>query len=131
LCSVESALGFAALATVFTAADVSAILLNHMTELPTCNPLWITAAQSAQSEPPSLGANWAMLLLAAVSVLLHAAYAGVYRLHQTVFGAWGGVDGGEYSSGFGASRMHPLLLVGLQLSCLGVGVFVGLASCAV
>jgi hypothetical protein len=129
-------LSFAALATVFTAADVSALLLSHITDLPTCNPLWISdSAQSAsQSEQSSYnGANWAMLLLVAVSVLLHSTYAGVYRLHHTVlFGAWGGADQGSCSCGpFAASGMHPLLLVGLQLSCLAVGLLVGLASCAV
>jgi hypothetical protein len=129
-------LSFAALATVFTAADFSAILLSHNTDLPACTPPWISDSARSAQQPQLLsynGANWAMLLLAAVSVLLHSAYAGVYKLHDTVlFGVWGGADEGSCRCGpFAASGMHPLLLVGLQLSCLAVGVLVGLASCAV
>jgi hypothetical protein len=119
-------LSFAALATVFTAADASALLLKRITDVPTCSPLWIS--NTVQSELPS-SADRPMLLLVAVSVLLHATYAWVFRLHHAVFGVWDGSDRGDGK--FGSIRMHQLLLIGLQLSCLAVGVLVGLASCAV
>uniref|UniRef100_A0A383WA17 Uncharacterized protein n=1 Tax=Tetradesmus obliquus TaxID=3088 RepID=A0A383WA17_TETOB len=129
-------LSIASLATIFVAADASTLLLRHSSSSSSisssssaaaCNPLWASAAHQLPI------ADVALLLLGAVSVLLHGTYAAAHRLQLRFCNSGFGVvtAAGSTVEGTSSSSLHPLLLIGLQLSCLGIGVLLGLASCAV
>jgi hypothetical protein len=122
-------LSIASLATVFVAADTSALLLSRISNLTTCNPLWLSNATAAQLPSTDL----ALLLLGAISVLLHGTYAAMFRVHNKLFGTGRlpSADADAADTDVNSSTLHPLLMIGLQLSCLAIGVLLGLASCAV